>query len=121
MTAWTAPRFGCWWRNRVSTATTGARKSWRWRCATRTRSCATCSAAARGCARRPDRSGEDAADRVALRDAADVDLVLEVGEIKETVTVSAAGPIVDTKSSTIDTRFRSEMLEKLPTSPALLN
>ena len=45
-----------------------------------------------------------------------VDLILEVGEIKETVTVSAAGPIVDTKSSTIDTRFRSEMLEKLPTS-----
>jgi hypothetical protein len=47
---------------------------------------------------------------------ASVDLILEVGEIKETVTVSAAGPIVDTKSSTIDTRFRSEMLEKLPTS-----
>ena len=45
-----------------------------------------------------------------------VDLILPVGEIKETVTVSAAGPIVDTKASTIDTRFRSEMLEKLPTS-----
>ena len=45
-----------------------------------------------------------------------VDFVLPVGEIKETVTVSAAGPIVDTKASTVDTRFRSEMLEKLPTS-----
>ena len=45
-----------------------------------------------------------------------IDLVLPVGEIKETVTVSAAGPIVDTKASTVDTRFRTEMLEKLPTS-----
>ena len=45
-----------------------------------------------------------------------LDVVLPVGEIKETVTVSAAGPIVDTKASTTDTRFRSEMLEKLPTS-----
>ena len=45
-----------------------------------------------------------------------LDLVLPVGEIKETVTVSAAGPIVDTKASTVDTRFRTEMLEKLPTS-----
>ena len=45
-----------------------------------------------------------------------LDLILPVGEIKETVTVSAAGPIVDTKASTVDTRFRTEMLEKLPTS-----
>jgi Carboxypeptidase regulatory-like domain/TonB dependent receptor len=45
-----------------------------------------------------------------------VDLVLPVGEIKETVTVSGAPPIVDTKAATVDTRFTSEMLAKLPTS-----
>jgi Carboxypeptidase regulatory-like domain/TonB dependent receptor-like, beta-barrel len=45
-----------------------------------------------------------------------LDLLLPVGEIKETVTVSAAGPIVDTKTSNIDTRFNSDMLTKLPTS-----
>ena len=38
------------------------------------------------------------------------------GGVEETVTVTAAGPIVDTKTSTIDTRFDSEMLAKLPTS-----
>jgi Carboxypeptidase regulatory-like domain/TonB dependent receptor len=45
-----------------------------------------------------------------------VDVVLPVGEFKETVVVSAAGPIVDTKAATVDTRFDSEMLAKLPTS-----
>ncbi len=45
-----------------------------------------------------------------------VDLVLPVGEVKETVTVSAAGPIVDTKAATVERRFDSEMLAKLPTS-----
>ena len=41
---------------------------------------------------------------------------LPVGGVEETVNVTAAGPIVDTKTSTIDTRFDSEMLAKLPTS-----
>jgi hypothetical protein len=45
-----------------------------------------------------------------------LDVILPVGEIKETVTVSAAGPVVDTKASTVDTRFNSDMLTKLPTS-----
>ena len=45
-----------------------------------------------------------------------LEILLPVGEIKETVTVSAAGPIVDTKASTIDTRFNADMLAKLPTS-----
>ncbi len=45
-----------------------------------------------------------------------LDVVLPVGGVEETVTVSAEGPIVDTKTSTIDTRFDSEMLAKLPTS-----
>ena len=41
---------------------------------------------------------------------------LPVGGVEETVNVTAEGPIVDTKTSTIDTRFDSEMLAKLPTS-----
>jgi hypothetical protein len=45
-----------------------------------------------------------------------LDFILPVGEIKESVTVSAAGPIVDSKASNIDTRFNSDMLQKLPTS-----
>jgi len=44
------------------------------------------------------------------------DLVLPVGALNEVVVVSAAGPIVDTKAATVDTRFDSEMLAKLPTS-----
>ncbi len=45
-----------------------------------------------------------------------LDVLLPVGGVEETVTVTASGPIVDTKTSTIDTRFDSEMLAKLPTS-----
>lgn len=45
-----------------------------------------------------------------------VDILLPVGGVTEIVTVTAAGPIVDTKTSIIDTRFDSQMLAKLPTS-----
>jgi len=45
-----------------------------------------------------------------------VNLVLPVGGVKETVTVSGESPIVDTKSATTDARIDQELLAKLPTS-----
>ena len=45
-----------------------------------------------------------------------IDLVLPVGTVQEEVTVSAEGPIVDTKTSTIDARIDRDLLDKLPTS-----
>ena len=45
-----------------------------------------------------------------------LDLVLPVGGIEETLTVSAEGPIVDTKTSTIDSKIDRNLLDKLPTS-----
>jgi Carboxypeptidase regulatory-like domain/TonB dependent receptor-like, beta-barrel/TonB-dependent Receptor Plug Domain len=48
--------------------------------------------------------------------ATTLDIALEVGAVEETVTVTAEGPIVDTKSSTIDSKIDREMLARLPTS-----
>jgi hypothetical protein len=45
-----------------------------------------------------------------------VDMVLPIGQLTESVTVTGAPPIVDTKAATLDTRFRNEMLSKLPTT-----
>lgn len=45
-----------------------------------------------------------------------VDLTLPLGSINETVTVIGAAPMVDAKTSTIDTKLDSQMLDKLPTS-----
>jgi hypothetical protein len=45
-----------------------------------------------------------------------VDLQMEVGAIEETVTVTAAGPIVNAKTSTIDAKLDSDLLAKLPTT-----
>ena len=45
-----------------------------------------------------------------------VDLALEMGAIEETVTVTAASPIVDARTSTIDSKLEKQMLDKLPTS-----
>ena len=45
-----------------------------------------------------------------------VDFVLPVGSLSELITVSADGPVVDTKTSNVDTRFDSELLSKLPTT-----
>jgi len=45
-----------------------------------------------------------------------VDMTLPVGTVEERVTVTAEGPIVDTKTSTIDSKFDRDLLEKLPTS-----
>jgi outer membrane receptor protein involved in Fe transport len=45
-----------------------------------------------------------------------VNLVLPMGAIEETVTVTGAAPVVDVKTSSIDSKINREMLEKLPTS-----
>jgi Carboxypeptidase regulatory-like domain/TonB dependent receptor-like, beta-barrel len=45
-----------------------------------------------------------------------LDVVLPVGAVSETVTVSAEGPMVDVKSATTDTRIDKELIAKLPTS-----
>ena len=45
-----------------------------------------------------------------------LDLFLPVGTVTETVTVTAEGPVVDTKTSTIDSKIDKQMLAKLPTS-----
>ncbi len=43
-------------------------------------------------------------------------VIMEMGTIKEHVTVIAASPIVDVKTSTVDSRLERDMLTKLPTS-----
>jgi hypothetical protein len=45
-----------------------------------------------------------------------VDVRMEMGRLEETVTVTAAGPVVDAKTSTVATNLQSELLAKLPTS-----
>jgi hypothetical protein len=45
-----------------------------------------------------------------------IDFVLPTGAIEETVTVTAASPVVDAKSSTLDSKLERQMLDKLPTS-----
>jgi outer membrane receptor protein involved in Fe transport len=47
---------------------------------------------------------------------ATVNLILPMGAIEETVTVTGAAPVVDVKTSTIDSKINREMLDKLPTS-----
>lgn len=53
---------------------------------------------------------------VAPAAVATVDFTLPVGGMEEVVTVTAAASIVDTKTSTIDTKIDRELLDKLPTS-----
>jgi hypothetical protein len=48
--------------------------------------------------------------------AINFDVVMEVGAIEQTVLVSATGPIVDAKSSTVDSKLDRAMMDKLPTS-----
>lgn len=43
-------------------------------------------------------------------------VVMEIGAIEEQVTVIAASPIVDVKTSTVDSRLEQEMLARLPTT-----
>ena len=45
-----------------------------------------------------------------------LDLVLPVGAVKETVTVTGEPPVVDVKSATVDARIDQELLSKLPTT-----
>jgi hypothetical protein len=45
-----------------------------------------------------------------------VDVVLPVGEVAEIVTVTAAEAVIDTKTSTIDSKIGRDLLDKLPTS-----
>jgi outer membrane receptor protein involved in Fe transport len=45
-----------------------------------------------------------------------INLLMEKGEIKEVVEVTATAPMVDVKSSTIESKINTELLEKLPTS-----
>jgi hypothetical protein len=46
----------------------------------------------------------------------EINPVLQVGAIEETVTVVAASPIVDAKTSTVDSRLEKELISRLPTS-----
>jgi outer membrane receptor protein involved in Fe transport len=46
----------------------------------------------------------------------EIKVVMEIGAVEEEVTVIAASPIVDAKTSTVDSRLEKDMLEKLPTS-----
>jgi hypothetical protein len=48
--------------------------------------------------------------------ALEVNPALQVGAIEEQVTVVASSPIVDVKTSTVDSRLDKELLAKLPTS-----
>ena len=47
---------------------------------------------------------------------ATIDLVLTVGSISESITVSAAGPIVDIRSTSVSATFTREALEAVPTA-----
>jgi len=46
----------------------------------------------------------------------EVNPMMQVGSIDEQVTVTASSPIVDVKTSAVDSRLESEMLARLPTS-----
>lgn len=46
----------------------------------------------------------------------EVNLKLEPGAIEEQITVLAASPIIDTKSSAIDSKLENQMISRLPTS-----
>ena len=46
----------------------------------------------------------------------EINVVMQMGAIEEQVTVIAASPIVDVKTSTVDSRLDADLLAKLPTS-----
>ncbi|MGB7297552.1 MAG: carboxypeptidase regulatory-like domain-containing protein [Candidatus Aminicenantales bacterium] len=48
--------------------------------------------------------------------AVDINVVMQMGAIEEQVTVIASSPIVDVKTSTVDSRLDSDLLARLPTS-----
>jgi hypothetical protein len=45
-----------------------------------------------------------------------IDFTMQMGQIEESVTVSAEGEIVDTKNSVVNTSFNEEMIDRLPTA-----
>src|SRR5262245_37057852 len=47
---------------------------------------------------------------------AGVDQKMEIGQMSEEVTISAAAPVVDTKKTTTGASFTAEVLEKIPTA-----
>jgi Carboxypeptidase regulatory-like domain len=47
---------------------------------------------------------------------AGVDQKLEIGQMSEEITISAASPVVDTKKTTTGATFTAEILEKIPTA-----
>jgi len=47
---------------------------------------------------------------------AEINARLDVSSVQETVTVSAAGPVVDTRSTTTGQTFNREMLERIPSA-----
>lgn len=57
--------------------------------------------------------------RVSAGFAARIDTVMEIGALKETVTVSAASPVVDVSATTGTTTLTKEMLETMPNSRTL--
>lgn len=46
----------------------------------------------------------------------EIKMVMEVGKVEEEVTVIAPSPIIDVKTSAVDSRLEKEMLQKLPTT-----
>ena len=54
--------------------------------------------------------------RLTVGFTARLDVVLKVGSLQETVTVSGQSPVVDVSSTNAATQFTQEMLESLPTS-----
>lgn len=54
--------------------------------------------------------------RVETGFTAEINARLDVSTVEETVTVSAAGPIVDTRSTTTGQTFNREMLERIPSA-----
>jgi hypothetical protein len=49
-----------------------------------------------------------------------VDIPLEMGAVEDTLVVTAEAPLIDARSSTIDTTFSLEMLEVVPTARSVL-
>jgi len=54
--------------------------------------------------------------RLTVGFSARIDIQLAVGSLQETITVSGAAPVVDTKSTAATTQFTRETIELLPTS-----
>ncbi len=45
-----------------------------------------------------------------------IDFTMQMGQIEESITVSAEGEIVDTKNSVVNTAFNEEMIDRIPTA-----